>query len=439
DGQTYNAALFAHGGKILSKTFKHHLPFYGVFDESRIFAQGYFSVPVDFKGKKIGILICEDIWHAEGAAFLKERGADIILSPNASPYDLEKRKMRRDVASARARESGLPLVYVNQIGGQDELVFDGGSFALDADGALVAQAPYCETYTGPCDFIAPEQDENRQVYDVLTLGLKDYVEKNGFPGVLLGMSGGIDSALAATLAADALGAGRVRCVMMPSPYTSEESMEDAKDCAARLGCPYEIIPIEPAMKAFEGLLPDLAGLAHENMQSRVRGLILMALSNGSGAMVLTTGNKSEIATGYTTLYGDMCGGFNALKDVYKTRIFALARWRNGLGENPPIPERIITKPPSAELRPLQKDEDSLPPYDILDAILERLIEREQGVDAVIAEGFDAATVRKIFKLLNLAEYKRRQAAPGVKITTRAFGRDRRYPITGGYRFFVENS
>lgn len=434
-GITHNAALFVEEGEITAIVYKTNLPNYGVFDEWRVFKPGPMPEPVSFKGHTLGILICEDIWFPEGAAHLKARGAEIILSPNGSPYSTKKQKMRDDVISARVKETGLPLLYVNQVGGQDDLVYDGGSMAYDSAGNKIFQAPYCETYIGPVSGFVEEPDDFASIYNVLKLSLKDYITKNRFPGVIIGMSGGIDSALSAAVAVDALGADKVRCVMLPSPFTSKESFEDAQSCCKALGCSYEVISIESAMAAFEKTIPGLSGLAHENMQSRARGLILMALSNQSGAMVLTTGNKSEMATGYATLYGDMCGGYNVLKDVYKTVVYGLSRWRNSL--SPVIPERIITKAPTAELREGQTDQDSLPPYDVLDTILEGLIERDLAPADLVAEGFDRALVLRVLKLLDLAEYKRRQSAPGVKITPRAFGRDRRYPITNGYRFTVE--
>lgn len=436
-GVTYNAALFVEEGEITGIVYKTNLPNYGVFDEWRVFKPGPLAEPVDFKGHKIGILICEDIWFAEGAKYLKERGAEIILSPNGSPYSMTKRERRLEIASGRVKETGLPLYYVNQIGGQDDLVYDGGSFVMDAQGRVVFQAPYCEEFIGLPGKNTAEPSPDEAIYDVLKRGLKDYIGKNNFPGIIIGMSGGIDSALSAAIAVDALGADKVRCVMLPSPFTSKDSFEDAEACCKALGCSYEIIPINEAMKAFEKTIPNLSGLAHENMQSRARGLILMSLSNQTGAMVLTTGNKSEMAMGYATLYGDMCGGFNVLKDVYKTQIYALSRWRNGLSQV--IPERIITKAPTAELRPNQTDQDSLPPYDVLDTILEGLIERNLGVLELAAEGHDKDLVKKINRMLDLAEYKRRQSAPGPKISALAFGRERRYPITNGHRFTVEKA
>ncbi len=433
----YNAALFVHDGKILNITLKHNLPNYGVFDEKRVFESGDLPNTIHFKGHKIGVLICEDIWFPEGTAQLKAQGAEIILSPNGSPYNLGKRALREKIIKERVKETGLPIVYVNQMSGQDDLVYDGGSMVFDGVGNKIFQAPYCQDYIGFCEDGAQEQSEMPEIYDVLKRGLYDYITKNNFKGVIIGMSGGIDSALSAAIAVDTLGANNVRCVMMPSPFTSVESFEDAKACCAALGCSYEEISITPIMENFEKTIPALHGLAHENMQSRARGLILMSLSNQTGAMVLTTGNKSEMAVGYATLYGDMCGGFNVLKDVYKTRVYDLARYRNTL--SPVIPARIITKAPTAELRDNQTDQDSLPPYDLLDAILEGLIERDLGVEALVAEGHDKTTVLKVLRLLDLAEYKRRQSAPGVKITAKAFGRDRRYPITNGHRFTVEKA
>ncbi len=435
--KTYNAALLIEDGKIKHTVFKNNLPNYGVFDEKRIFASGPLPEPVEFKGVKLGIVICEDIWFPPAAAHLKKQGAEIILSPNGSPYHQKKHAMREEVLRARVKETGLPIVYVNQMGGQDDLVYDGGSMVFDATGKMVFLAPYCETYVGPIGNNVTIPPTNDTIYAVLKRSLKDYIDKNGFKGVIIGMSGGIDSALSAAIAVDALGADKVRCVMMPSSFTSKESFDDAEDCCKALGCSYEVISIEPAMRAFEATIDNLSGLAHENMQSRARGLILMSLSNQTGWMVLTTGNKSEMAVGYATLYGDMCGGYNVLKDVYKTKVYELSRWRNAISSV--IPERIITKAPTAELRANQTDQDSLPPYDILDAILDGLIEQDLGVVDLIAKGFDDATVKKVFRLLDLAEYKRRQSAPGPKITTRAFGRDRRYPITNGHRFSIEKS
>ncbi|MGH1398173.1 MAG: NAD+ synthase [Alphaproteobacteria bacterium] len=448
EGKVYNAVHLLHGGEILATRCKHHLPNYGVFDEQRVFDAAPLPDIVAFKGVKLGIMICEDMWHADVAAHLAAQGAEMLVVSNASPWRIGKEEVREAHAKARTRETALPLLYVNQIGGQDALVFDGGSFVMDAEGAVVARAKafeedalaYChsdqaqrvEESGAMSRSLDYARDDNEGVWNALTLGIRDYVRKNGFSDVLIGLSGGIDSALTAALAVDALGAAHVRCVMLPSPFTSEESLEDAKACAEMLGVSYEVLPIAGAMDAFAGIIPDLAGLAHENMQSRIRGSILMALSNQSGALLLTTGNKSEMAVGYATLYGDMNGAFNALKDVYKTRVYALSRWRNARGAV--MPERIITKAPSAELRADQTDQDSLPDYDVLDAILEGLVEGQQSVDGIVADGFEREIVEHVAHLLRISEYKRNQAPPGVKITTRAFDRDWRYPMTNKYGF-----
>jgi len=406
--------------------------------------------------------ICEDIWTADVCECLAESGAEILLVPNGSPYDRRKSDQRLQLSLARVTETGLPLAYINQVGGQDELVFDGASFVLNTDHSLAVQAPAwrealvtTKWRRGDDDVWACAEGERHPppegleaVYSAMTLGLRDYVDKNGFPGVLIGLSGGVDSALTAAVAVDALGTDRVRCVMMPSPYTSPESLEDAAEAAELLGVTLDDVGIEPSMKAFGDMLAPIFGdaaedVTEENIQARSRGVILMAISNKLGYMLLTTGNKSEMSVGYATLYGDMCGGYSVLKDVYKTAVFDLCRWRNQhkspghLGpEGRVVPERIITKPPSAELRPDQKDEDSLPPYDRLDDILECLIEEEMGVAEIVARGHDAATVQRIWNMLDLAEYKRRQAPPGVKITHRAFGRERRYPITNSFRRII---
>jgi len=455
-GKLHNAVLLLEEGQITAVRLKVHLPNYGVFDEARLFVPGPLPRPVPFRGIRLGVMICEDMWYPDVAAALAEAGAELLLVPNGSPYELDKAEQRRDHARARVAATGLPLVYVNQVGGQDELVFDGASFALDRDGAVVAQmAPWQEAVVatdwqrgargwqghGPLA-AAPERLEG--IYQAMRVGLRDYVEKNGFPGVVLGLSGGIDSALAAAVAVDALGPRRVRCVMMPSPYTSRDSLEDAASVAELLGVPLDRIDIGPAMSAFDTMLAPLfgdapPGITEENLQSRSRGLLLMALSNKFGPMVLSTGNKSEMSCGYATLYGDMCGGYAVLKDVYKTTVFALSDWRNhhrpaeALGPlGRVMPQRVITKPPSAELRPNQTDQDSLPPYEVLDGILACLIEGEMGVAEICAEGYDEATVRRVWRMLDRAEYKRRQAPPGVKITPRAFGKERRYPITNAF-------
>jgi NAD+ synthase len=458
EGKLYNAFAHLDAGEVKGITRKVDLPNYGVFDEKRVFAVGPMPGPFNIRGVRIGVPICEDIWTADVAECLAETGSEILLVPNGSPFDAEKRHTRMQHITGRVRETGLPLVYLNQVGGQDEIVFDGASVVMNADKTLACAMPswieqiamtrwqrtagkwICEQGE-----ILPEEDRSTAVYQAMMLGLKDYVNKNRFPGVVLGLSGGIDSALSAAVAVDALGAERVRCVMMPSRYTSRESLDDAEECAKMLGVKYETIPIESAVDAFtQTLAPAFAGkradTTEENIQSRIRGVILMAISNKFSPMVLTTGNKSEMSVGYATLYGDMCGGYNVLKDVYKTEVFRLSHWRNqetpdnALGpKGRVIPQRIITKPPSAELRADQKDEDSLPPYDILDGILECLVEKEMKFEDVCAKGYHPATVKRIEQLLYISEYKRRQAPPGVKISARNFGRDRRYPITNAFR------
>lgn len=462
-GKVYNAALLIHDGKIVAKRFKHNLPNYGVFDEVRVFASGDLPLPVEFKGARLGILTCEDMWFPDVTAHLKKHEAEILIIPNGSPYEVGKTPVRLEHARARVSESSLPLLYINQIGGQDELVFDGASFVLDHTGKILTQLPSHEEYVTTTLW---EQNINRiwicksfetpvtlysgseEIYQSLMLGLRDYVNKNGFPGVLLGMSGGIDSALSAAIAVDALGADRVRCFMMPSPYTSKESVDDAAECSKLLGIAHNSISIKPAMEAFDTMLKEAAnqnigGITGENIQARARGMFLMAMSNATGYMVLSTGNKSEMSVGYATLYGDMCGGYNALKDVYKMTVFDLCKWRNQChpknAKGPAgrvIPERIITKPPSAELRPDQKDEDSLPPYPVLDDILYCMVEKEMSLEDIVARGHTAETVNRVWKLLDRAEYKRRQACPGVKISRKAFGRDRRYPITNKFTDIV---
>ena len=461
-GKLYNAVALLDRGAIAAVRYKVNLPNYGVFDERRVFAAGPLPGPVNWRGVRLGVPICEDIWTEWGdyedvVECLAETGAEILIVPNGSPYNHSKDEVRLNVAVARVAECGLPVLYVNQVGGQDELVFDGASFALHADNSLAMQLPAfreaialtrwsrvgngwrCEAPTSPI-----EEGEQAD-YAACVLGLRDYVNKNGFPGVVLGLSGGIDSALCAALAVDALGADRVRCVMLPYKYTAQESLDDAAACAKALGVKYEIMPIASAVEGFEkALAPAFTGLprdvTEENLQARARGTILMAISNKFNLMVVTTGNKSEMSVGYATLYGDMNGGFNPVKDLYKTEVFRLARLRNSwkpdgaLGPSGRvIPENILTRPPTAELRENQKDEDSLPPYSILDGILERLVEREQPISAIVADGFDKDTVMRVERMLNIAEYKRRQAAPGVKVTLKNFGRDRRYPITNRFR------
>ncbi len=459
----HNAVALLDGGRIAAVRFKVNLPNYGVFDERRVFAPGPVPGPINFRGVRLGVPVCEDIWTEWGdyedvVGCLAETGAEILLVPNGSPYWRDKDEVRLNVAVARVTESGLPIVFVNQVGGQDELVFDGASFALHADHTPGFQLPaFREAIAvthwersaagwrcldGP--FAALDEVE-KDDYAACLLGLRDYVDKNGFRGVVLGLSGGVDSALVATLAVDALGPDRVWCVMLPYRFTSEESLKDASQLAKALGVRYDILPIEPAVTGLErSLAPLFAGLprneAEENLQARARGTILMGLSNKFGLMVVTTGNKSEMSVGYATLYGDMNGGFNPVKDLYKTEVYRLARlrneWRPDGARGPAgavIPENIITRAPSAELRENQTDQDTLPPYDVLDAILERLVEHEQPIAEIVAAGFDRDTVSKIERMLNVAEYKRRQAAPGVKVTLRNFGRDRRYPITNRFR------
>jgi NAD+ synthase len=463
DGKLYNACALLDGGRIAAIRFKANLPNYGVFDEKRLFARGPAAGPVTVRGVRVGVPICEDIWLEESADYenivecLAETGAEILVVPNGSPYAREKSDLRLSIVVARVTESGLPLVYLNQVGGQDELVFDGASFALNADLSVAAQLPafeesittlrWSKTDSGwRCNgAIAPVLDGDKGDYAACVLGLRDYVGKNGFPAVLLGVSGGIDSALCAAIAVDALGADRVRGVMLPFRFTAQVSLQDAAKLAKALGIRYEVLPIAPAVNGFEEILSGtFAGMprdiTEENLQARARGTILMAISNKTGAMVVTTGNKSEMSVGYATLYGDMNGGFNPIKDIYKTEVFRLSTLRNSwkpVGARGPsgevIPPDIISRPPTAELRENQTDQDSLPPYDMLDAILERLVEREEPLASIVAAGFDREVVARIDRLLNIAEYKRRQAAPGVKVTTRNFGRDRRYPITNRFR------
>lgn len=457
-GRLHNTALLLDGGKIAALRHKHELPNYGVFDEKRVFAAGPLPGPIVFRGVRLGLMICEDMWFPDAAECLVESGAEILVVPNGSPFEIDKLDERIALGVQRVVETGLPLIYVNQIGGQDELVFDGASFVLNADRQLATQMP---GFVGDLAITkwrrnaggwacvegprAKPAEKLEAIYSALVLGLRDYVTKNRFPGVILGLSGGIDSALTAAIAADALGADKVRAVMMPSRFTSQESLDDAAACAKLLGIKYDTISIVPAVNAFaemlgpafEGTKPDTT---EENIQSRSRGLTLMALSNKFGHMVVSTGNKSEMSAGYATLYGDMCGGFAVLKDVYKTTVFDLSRWRNShkpadaLGPKGAVmPERVIVKPPTAELREGQTDEASLGPYSRLDAILQALVEGEGSVAAVVAKGFAEDEVRRIWRMLDLAEYKRRQAPPGVKITRRAFGRERRYPIVNGFR------
>jgi NAD+ synthase len=458
DGKLHNAAILVADGEIAALRYKCDLPNYGVFDEKRVFVPGPPQGPVSFRGVRLGVMVCEDMWNSEVTECLAETGAEILMLGNGSPYEHEKHPYRIELAAKRVAESGLPIIYVNQVGGQDELVFDGASFALDADRSLRVQLPaFRETVSLTrwqrqgerwhciAGEMAPLDDGLEGIYQAMVLGLRDYVDKNRFPGVILGLSGGIDSAISAAVAVDALGPDRVRAVMMPSPYTSRDSLEDAAEVAHLLGIRIDTISIEPAMGAFSAMLKDQVNgadcaIAEQNIQSRARGITLMALSNTLGHMVLSTGNKSEMSVGYATLYGDMCGGYSVLKDVYKTTVFALSRWRSQVlpdGARGPsgriMPERVITKAPSAELRPDQRDEDDLPRYATLDSILECLIENEMSVDEIVAKGHDQPTVERVWRMLDRAEYKRRQAPPGVKITRRAFGRDRRYPITNAFR------
>ncbi len=455
--QIYNAAFLMDGGRITARRAKHELPNYGVFDDKRVFDAGPAPGPVVFRGTRIGLMICEDWWFPAVCETLAETGAELLLSINGSPFEDGKSGKRVQLALMRVVETGLPFIFLGQVCGQDELVFDGASFVLNADRKLAAVLPSFEEAIALTEWtrdgdrlvctqqdLPPEADPLEDVYRCLMLGLRDYVGKNGFPGVILGLSGGIDSAISAAVAVDALGAARVRAFMLPSPYTGAESLEDAAACARLLGIKCDTISITGAMTAFgDALAPAFANaeadITEENIQSRARGLILMAISNKFGHMVLTTGNKSEMSVGYATLYGDMCGGYSVLKDVYKTSVVALSRWRNAHvprgaqgPAGPVMPGRVITKPPSAELKPDQTDQDSLPPYDVLDAILNGLIEGEKSVADLVAEGFDRTTILRVWKMLDRAEYKRRQAPPGVKISARAFGRDRRYPITNGY-------
>ena len=463
DGALHNGVALLDSGKVAAIRLKHELPNYGTFDEVRLFQPGPLPEPIVFKGVMIGLPICEDIWHPDVCRHLADFGAELLLCINGSPYEIDKDALRIDgVAKRRAVDTGLPLAYLNRVGGQDELVFDGASFVVNGDGSLAVQLTDWEeqevttrwTRTGPsgiggwrCDAgeLAKLADHPEDIYCAMVLALRDYVDRNKFPGVVLGLSGGIDSAICAAIAADALGPERVWAVMLPSRYTSQSSLDDATECARLIGCRYDTIPIQPAVEGFDAMLAgsfaDAAvDITEENLQSRIRGVTLMALSNKFGPMLLTTGNKSEMSVGYATIYGDMAGGYNPLKDAYKMTVFAISNWRNrhkpkiGLGPDGPVmPEGIITRPPSAELRPDQKDEDSLPPYPVLDGILLGLVEHEKSVDQLTAEGFARETVVRIERLLNLAEYKRRQAPPGVKLGTRNFGRDRRYPITNAFR------
>jgi len=458
DGKVYNAVALIDAGEVCALRYKVELPNYGVFDEKRVFASGPMPGPVSFRGMRIGVPICEDIWIEDVVECLSECGAEIIIVPNGSPFDWTKPDLRLNMAVARVTENDLPLMYVNQVGGQDELVFDGASFVLNADRHLAVQLPgwretiqVTEWEQGANGWQCRQGERaklsegDEAAYAACVLGLRDYVDKNGFASVVMGLSGGIDSALVAAMAVDALGPERVHCVMLPYRYTSRESLSDAAACAEALGVRYDIVEIEPVVAGFMSSLSGLfegleADVTEENIQSRARGTILMALSNKFGPMVLTTGNKSEMSVGYATLYGDMNGGYNPVKDLYKTEVYRIARWRNAHviagGRGPSgivIPSNILTKAPSAELRENQTDQDSLPPYDVLDDILACLVEREMPVSEIVTRGHDIATIKMVERLLYISEYKRRQSAPGVKISARNFGRDRRYPITNRYR------
>ena len=444
----FNTASLIFEGEILARCRKHHLPNFSVFDEKRYFVSGEGFCVADVAGVTLGVSICEDIWMPEPARAAADAGARLLVNMNASPFHTGKGDEREAVVRKRIEETACPVVYVNLVGGQDELVFDGESFVLDQSGATLVRAPACTEGLYPVDFeitdgilrplpgdVAPRVAEVASVYQALVLGVRDYIEKNGFRGVVIGLSGGIDSALVLAIAVDAIGAERVETVMMPSRYTADMSREDARAEAQALGVDYQEISIEQPFEAFLGVLSDAfegagADTTEENIQARCRGVILMALSNKQGRMVLTTGNKSEMSVGYATLYGDMAGGFAPIKDVPKLLVYRLSEYRNSL--TPVIPQRVLERAPSAELAPDQKDEDSLPPYALLDPILEGYIEQDMSIEALVAQGFDEATVRRIATLVDRNEYKRRQAPPGVRITQRAFGRDRRYPITSGF-------
>ena len=454
----YNAYYILQGGQVTARVFKHHLPNETVFDEKRIYQSGDVTGPYTVRGLRIGSPICEDAWHEDVAETLAETGAEMLLVPNGSPHYRDKIDTRQNLMVARVVETGLPLVYLNLVGGQDDQVFDGGSFVLNPGGGLVVQLPMFEEAVAHVDFertpagwqavpgaLAHLPDDLEQDYNAMVLALRDYLRKAGFSRVLLGLSGGVDSAIVATVAVDALGAENVRCVMLPSEYTSDESLEDARAVAENLGCRYDFVPIADGRAAitatlaplFEGTEP---GLTEENIQSRLRGLLLMALSNKFGEMLLTTGNKSEVAVGYATIYGDMAGGYNPIKDLYKTRVFEICRWRNahhrGWMQGPEgevIPARVIDKPPSAELRADQKDSDSLPDYPVLDGILHILVDQDGSVSDCVVAGYDAADAAKVEHLLYISEYKRFQSAPGARLSKRAFWLDRRYPIVNRWR------
>lgn len=458
-GGTYNAVILANEGRVLGRTLKRELPNYGTFDEKRIFTPGPMPEPLEYKGVKIGVPICEDIWQEPVCTHLAAAGAEFLLVPNGSPYELDKDELRQAMVASRCAITGLAMAYINRVGGQDEIVFDGSSFVMNPNGEVVVQMDDWEESLLLTEWRRGSPGEGggwrcvtrdvhqldpcpEDIYHAMMMGLADYVGRNGFPGVILGLSGGIDSALSAAIAVDALGPEKLWGVMMPSRFTSGESLDDARECARLLGCRHDVISIGPAIEAFDSMLAPFfegtkSGVAEENIQARLRMVVLMALSNKFGPMLLTTGNKSEMSVGYATLYGDMGGGYSVLMDAYKTTVFKLSKWRNSnkpagaLGPDGPVmPDSVITKPPSAELRPGQTDQDSLPPYDVLDPILEGLVDKEMSVkEAALATGADLALVADIERMVLRAEYKRRQAPPGVKIGARNFGRDRRYPIT----------
>jgi NAD+ synthase (glutamine-hydrolysing) len=450
EGAIYNAAALLAGRKLVANYRKRALPNYSVFDEERYFTPGTAPVVATVSGVRVGIGICEDVWEPEPCLAAREAGAELIVVPNGSPFEVGKQRQRERVLAERARATGVPIAYGNLVGAQDELVFDGGSCVVDATGAIAMRAPAFREGLFPCELaadagrimtvtgaLAPLAEDDASIYEALVTGVRDYARKNGFRGAVLGLSGGIDSALTLALAVDALGADAVQAVMMPYRYTSPMSIEDSRILAETMGVLYEVIPIEPMVAATRSALANLfAGRAEdateENIQSRCRGMLLMAISNKTGRIVLATGNKSEMAVGYATLYGDMAGGFAPIKDCTKTLVYRLARFRNGI--TPVIPERVITRAPSAELRPDQKDSDSLPPYEVLDSILDALMLENRSVDDIAARGFERETVARVLEMVRRAEYKRRQAAPGVRISSRAFGRDWRYPITSGYRY-----
>jgi NAD+ synthase (glutamine-hydrolysing) len=448
EGRLCNLAGLWRDGQCLLEYAKQELPNYQVFDEKRYFTPGNKAAVFDLRGHRLGLTICEDIWHDGPAQSAKSAGATLLININASPFHQGKQAERMAIVGTRVRETGLPVLYVNTVGGQDELVFDGGSFVMNADGQVQAELPRFEESLTTVEYAdggfraaprAPAQAPEAEVYRALVLGVRDYVLKSGFRGVVLGLSGGIDSALTLAIAVDAIGADKVQAVMMPYRYTAAMSLEDAEAEARILGVHYSVLPIAPMVEAFSDMLAqEFAGLARdkteENLQARSRGVLLMAISNKKGLLVLTTGNKSEMAVGYATLYGDMAGGFDVLKDVPKTLVFRLAGYRNALTpEAPPIPQRVIDRPPSAELAPDQKDEDSLPPYPVLDEILRRYVEEDESAEAIAAAGFDAATVMRVIRMVDGNEYKRRQAAVGPRISRRGFGKDRRYPIVNGWR------